>query len=781
MNYLSYLSRLFRSAFKFRFFTSINIFGLAVGLFITMFLLVYLQFEFSYDKHFKDADRICRVLSVTGENGDEIQPGCSGDLAHRLMRDVPEVEVATRLLNSGVINFKSEDSGQMGIRVYEVDSAFLQVFDFRPVYGQLEGALSMLGSSVITRTTAERYFGKGVDPIGKTLTVYGAGNICQIAAVIEDVPADTHFKFDILLLRPSDRWGGFGYYTYLKFKPGMDIESGITKCNRVNRELLEETQGLWRKGKYGGITEPLTDIHVFTRSAYDLTPTASMYNLIFVVLVVIFILGIAISNFVSLYIIQGEQKALEISIRKTNGASRTEIIRLLFGETFLVTLMAFVLAVGLFYGFSARIATLLDFHLPENTGMTWELWGEFLLLFIVLGFVVGGYPAYYLSKFSPKALLQKSDVRRYRLTATSVIIQFSVVVFCVSSLFVIWRQLDYVKNLSLGFQPENIIEVRVDIPYKYYKVVKTELLQYSFIQDVTVSYGNPMEGSYHVPVRRLDQGRDELTWVNGQRIGPGYLEFYKINLLKGHDFMQDVDTNRNVILSESAVRSLGLKDDPVGQKIYYAGGEPWTVIGVVGDVLASAHRKVEGGLYTSNDSYYMHLAVKFDPDKYMEARQLLLNALDRYYPGLPFAVVLTTDKVQKQYAQDRVTSSILMSGTVLAVVLALLGLLALSAFVSQQKRKEISVRRVMGAQVNEIVYGLNRYILVRVIPAIPIGLILSGYAMNRWIQNFEYAKPLSWWVFALAVLTTLGIVLLTIFYQSWRAANMNPAEALKGD
>lgn len=780
MSYFTSLSRLFRSAFRSRFFTVINIFGLAAGLFIAMFLLVYLQFEFSYDKHFKDADRIYRVLSVTGENGNEIQPVSSGALAARLEQEVPEVEVAARLIDLGVINFKAEDTEQMGIKVCEVDSSFLNIFSFKPIYGQLEGALKMMGSCVITRTTAERYFGKGVDPVGKTLTVYGSGNISQITAVIEDVPDNTHFSFDILILRSPDRWGGFGYYTYLKFRPGMNVESSIAKCNQVNRELLDETMGRWRKGKYGGITEPLTDIHIFTQADYDLSPTASIFNLIFIVLVVLFILGIAISNFVSLYIIQGEQKALEISIRKTNGASRLEIVRLLFSETFLVTSMAFLLAIGLFYTCSAPLADLLDFHLPDDVGMTWSMWGEFILLFIVLGFIVGGYPAYYLSKFSPKELLQKSDVRRYRLTATSVIIQFVVVVFCVSSLFVVWRQLDYIKNLSLGFQPENIIEVRVDIPYQSYQGVKTELLQYPFIHGVTGSNGNPIERDNYVPVQKIGQESEEPVWVNQRSVGPGYLSLYDVKFMKGQDFMQDIDTNRNLVLSESAVESLGLKDDPVGQKVYYY-GQPWTIIGVVNDVLASARKKASGGLYTASGSYYLHLAVKFDPDKYVETRDLLLKALDRYYPGLPFALVLTTDKIQKQYWQDKVTSRILVSGTVLAIVLALLGLLALSAFVALQKRKEISVRRVLGAQVGEIVYGLNWYIMVRVLPAIPIGLALSYYAMYRWINNFEYAKPLSWWVFALAVLTTLGIVLLTTTYQSWRAARANPVDALKGE
>lgn len=779
MRYVS-LSHLFRSAFRSRIFALVNIFGLAFGLAIAMFLLIYLQFEFSYDKHFTDANRIYRVLSVIGKDGEQTLPFCFRDFVYRLRQEVPEVEAVTQLSDQGVINFSADNSEYMGIKVYQVDSTFFRIFDFKPVYGQLEKALDLKDNCVITRTTSERYFGKGVDPVGKSLTVFGAGKISQIAAVIEDVPQNTHFNFDILIRLPEGKWNYLSYYTYVKFKPGIDKVVGVEKCNALCKLMLEERVAPWVEGKYNGITEPLTDIHISTQADFDLSNTASKTNLIFIVLIVIFVLGIAVSNFTSLYIIQGEQKALEISVRKTNGADRLAIVGLLFKETFLVTFCAFVLSLGLFYGFSSRFAEFLDFHWPQNAGLNWEMGVEFLILFLFLGLVVGGYPAYYLSKFNPRELIQKSDVRKYRLTAASVVIQFSIVIFCISALFVIWRQLDYVKNLSLGFHPENILEVRVDFPYSKVQGIRSELMQYPFIEQVAFGNGNPMEGNKPVTIRRTDQSMDEVARVYGQFVGPAYLKLYEIGFLEGHDFEFGVDTTRKVILSESAVKSLGFKDNPIGQQIYYMGEKPWTVIGVVNDILVSAHKKVEGCVYTSHVNYYYYLSVKFTPGNYAAARNLMLEVLDKYYK-IPFSPLLTTDKIQQLYHQDRVTSRILTCGTVLAIILALLGLLALTAFVATQKRKEISIRRVLGARVDEIIYGLNCYIIVRILPAIPIGIGASYYAMNQWIRNFEYAKPLSWWLFALAVLVTLGITVFTIFYQSWKAASANPVDALKGE
>lgn len=609
---------------------------------------------------------------------------------------------------------------------------------------------------------------------------YG-GQAFEIVAVIEDLPDNTHFHFDMLLYLREYPYDGLEYFTYLKFRPDADLSLAVDKCNMLNKRLLENNFNDNTIARFSSITESLTSIHTDTSAMFDLTLKTNRSNLFFIVLIVLFVMGIVISNFISLHIIQGEKRATEISIHKTNGADRQGVMKMLFGETFLVTFLSFLLAVGLFYGCFDVLTRFLNFNLPANVGVTWQMWGMFVGLFISVAFIAGGYPAYYLSKFSPTELIRKSEVRKYRLTAASVIVQFSVVIFCVSALFVIWRQLDYMRHLSLGFQPDHVMETRLNIGNSEYEGLKSELLQFPEILEVSVSQGNPLNGGGGEGIFRHDQEAREAISVEDRHIEPGYFDTYRIPLLEGRDFSGNRSVEkRNVILSESTVAALGLKD-PVGKKVYIFGDEPWTIIGVAKNVLSSAHFGAGKWIYTAHEENYNVLSVRFVSGKYPEAKASLMNVLKKRYKDIPMTTVLTTDLVRDLYVQDEVTFRILAGGTVLAIALALLGLLALSGFVVREKRKEISLRRVMGAEVREIVYSLNRYIIIRIAPAVPVGIGLSCYAMSRWLENFEYSIALSWWIFALAVAITFIIILFAVFYQSLKAALANPIGALKSE
>lgn len=778
MHNSSFLTHLFRSAFRNPGLTGINMAGLAIGLAITMFLLVYLQFEFSYDKHFKDSDRIYRSLVVLGEG--EAMPLGFAELGHRLEEEVPEVEVASRLYDAGNMLLYSEQENKLNAACFYVDNSFLRIFDFKPVYGLLEGALDSWEYCVITRTTAERFFGEGVNPVGKMLNQEGS-KAYQIRAVIEDIPANTHFKFDILTRLPDFGWYGLEYFTYLKFKPGIDQEQAVIKCNSVNKKMLEEKFGDFLDMEFDAMTEPLLSIHTSTKSAFDLTPTANKSNLIFIIIVVCLVLGIVISNFISLSVIQGEQQAREICIRKTNGAGRGQIMSMLFRNAFFITFCAFLLAVILHYFFSSVLANWLNFHFPEGVGVSLKMWLEFLGLYVMLAFIVGCYPAWYLSKYNPVELVQKSENRKFRLTAASVALQFTVVIFCISSLFFVWRQLDYVRNLPLGFQKDHIMEVSISIRNQDFPGLKSELLSYPSIKEVAIGQGNPIDGCSGNIIRRIDQPQEKGIEVDERRAGAGYLSLYEIPLLEGEDFKEYANReNQDLIVSETLAAVLELKN-PVGQKVYFFGEQPWTIVGVVKDVITSAHQKMSGRVYSAYADNFFTLAVKYEPGKYQEVKAYLLKVLNEHYKDIPVYIRLTSDRVEDQYWQDRVTARILMSGSVLAVLLALLGLFALSGFVTVQKRREIGVRRVLGARIDEIIYYLHRYIIIRILPAIPVGVILSYFIMNRWLENFEYARPLEWWVFLASILLTILIAMTTVFWQTFRAATANPVDAIKSE
>lgn len=774
-------ARLLRTAFRNKGLTLINITGLSVGLAVAMFLLVYLSFEFSYDKHFKDADRIYRVISIgKGQNEVMTIPLTLYQECDQLLKEVPEVEYAARLFRQGGGIFETEEQVVLNIEGYVVDSSFLNIFDFPVVYGQLEGALNSVNQCVITRKYAEAFFGSGVNPVGKTLTHKEEKKNYQISAVIEDIPENTHFKFDILTKLIDLGYGSAEYLTYLKFKSGIDMPLAIQKAEEVTKGVLE-TSFAGMGYTFSSLVEPVASIHFSSPVTFDLKPKGNTSNLLFVSLVVLFILGIAISNFISLYIIQGEKRASEISIRKTNGAMRKSILSLLFGETFFVTFIAFVLAVILYYSCSEWFARFIHFNLPPDSGLTGKMWGNFVLLFVVVAILAGGYPAYYLSRFTPIDLIRKAVTRKYKLTAASVVLQFSIVIFCISALGVVMRQLDYVRNLPLGFEADQVLTAFVNSDIQQYEVLRNELMQYPEITEVGVGQGNIISGWSGGALRLPAQAEKDQIGVDERRIGPGFMNVFRVPVLEGRNFTNNWEAEKdNIILSESTVAALGL-ENPLGQKVI-SGMHTFTVIGVAKDIhYTSAHEKIGKMAYTFYATDYWNVSVRYKVGEYQQAKEKLSNVLKKLYPGEPFSVNTIRDQIQYMYVQDEVVARILSGGTIIAITLALLGLLALSGFVARQKRKEISVRRVMGAQVKDIIWGLNGYIIVRILPAIPLGIALSYYIMKGWLRNFAYALPLSWWIFAAALCITLFIVVLTIFYQSIRSATANPVNALKSE
>ena len=781
MNFVQAFLRLYRTAFRSKGLTFINIFGLGTGLAVALFLLVYLQFEFSYDRHFKDADRIYRVLSVWKESGENVNyPINLGILSSTLMKEVPEVEAASRLYTWGSMDLKYENGEKAPVKSYMVDSTFLDIFSFTSVYGNLEGALNSPNTCVITRSTADRFFGVGSNPVGKTLQYEARRTSLEVKAVIEDIPQNTHFQFDLLTKLPEFGWGGLEYFTYLKLRPGVDPTTAIAKCDKVNVDLL-----MTRFGKYGAtfesITEPLTALHTATRASHDLSVPVSKTNLIFIIVVTFFILAIALSNFISLYIIQGEKRATEISVRKTNGAERRTIMGMLFSETTLVTSVAFILAIVLYYSFSGMFAGLINFNMPEEVGVTGVMWVCFLLLFVLVSLIAGGYPAYYLSRFAPVELVRKTVIRKYKLTAASVIVQFSVVIFCVSALFVVWRQLDYMKKMPLGFNPDNVLAVGIGSHIRTYEGIRSDLLQYPEIVEVAMGQGHTFSGCSGQSLRRTDQTEKETISIDERRTGPGYFRTYEIPILEGRELKyENRMDSAGILLTESTLAALELQD-PVGKKVMF-NGMPMTVVGIVKDIhYGSAREKIGRLVYTAYSPYSSTLGVRYRPGEYQQAKAHVAEIMKKHFDGAPYAMEQLRDVADNMYRQDEITSRILISGTVLAIILALLGLVALMGFVAQQKRKEISVRRVLGAQVGSVIYDLNRYVLLRILPALPIGVGLSYYVMYHWLQNFAYAIELSWWILGGALLLTFVIVLLTILYQSIHSATANPVDALKSE
>lgn len=662
--------------------------------------------------------------------------------------------------------------------LYMVDSTFFNIFSFPFVYGIEAQALHSPRQCVLTRTSAQKLFGAGLNPVGRSVVVGDNKMPYVVTAVVEDVPLNTHFQFDLLVSMESEinDMDSPGFLTYLKLKEGTNEKEALNKCNVLHKELLND----WF-GEYGweceSYMEPLASLHTSTKSRWDLTPKADLSNLFFVILIVIFILGIALSNFISLYMIQGEKRAVEIGIRKIGGAKRGIIAGMLFRETFFVTFIAFGLAVGLFYCCSGLLSTLLNIPLHMG-GMGVFMWIGFGALYLFTAFLGGCYPAFYLSGFEPVNLIRKSVFRKYRLTSASVVVQFSIVIFCVSALFIVWRQLDYVQNRSKGYNSDNLLNTYVPVNKAQYEGIKSELSVYPGIVSVGVSSGTILSSGSGEVIRREGQPEDESVEAEERRIGTGFFDVYQIPLLAGRFFVEG--DAAHIILSEQVAKRLHLKE-PVGSKVIMM-GNVFTVVGVVADIYNPSMRVgAQSLVYTSYNTNYSALAVKFKEGAGKDAKAAVAAVIGKRFAGTPYGSGFVSDMVKEYYARDGITPKILMSGTVLAISLALLGMLALSGFVAQQKKKEIGVKRVVGAQVNHVMSGLMVYVLRRVLPAIPFGIALNYIVMRYWLDGFVYSVGIAWWIYVLPLVVTLFVIVAAISYPSWKAARANPVDSLKSE
>lgn len=784
MDFLYSLRRNLRFCFRNKLLTYINIVGLGMGLAVTMFLLSYLGFEFSYDRNFKDADRIHRVLSIWEEDGEkEHYPICLRELGERLTKEVPEVEEAAQLYRWGRIYSKLGSAEKIRTEGYLVDSSFFRIFDFQLVSGKLDGIFGDPQQCVLTQSTAEKLFGKGVNPVGQLLDD-GNDPPCLVVAIIRDMPENSHFKFDFLQSMEPKILGfaGLEFFTYLKFRENIDIPEARKKCNDLNKKLLIDSFSDETQARFGSVIEHLTSLHTSTLADFDLTRTNKLSGLIFVVLIGILVLGIALSNFISLFMIQGEKRSLEVGIRKAGGASRERVIGMLLGETFLITFLAFVLAAGLFVWLSGWASGLLNIRLPEISWRTGELWFGAMGLYLVTALCAGAYPAWSLSRYQPAELIRKSVVRKYRLTVASVVVQFSIVIFCVSALWIVMKQLDYVMKQPLGYNTENVVCYYVSMNQAQGKSIRAELAKYPFIQSVGVCQSEVESDGSGIGIRRVDQAANEDISADEHRIGVGYLETLGIPLLAGQGFTGNPKNDgRNIILSETALKSLQLPEPVIGKKIMRQGIE-FTLIGVVGDTrYGSARADIGKIVYTSYSNSFFRLYVCFQPGKQKEADETVRAVLKEHFPGQAIEMSYLRDSIAYHYAQDNIIAKTLKGGVFLTVSLALLGLIALCGFVANQKSKEISLRRISGANVSDVIAYMNRYILIRIVPAIPIGILASYWMMNNWLNEFKFAIVIPWWIYGMTIAVILFSVVMVVFFRSWNIATANPVDALKSE
>jgi ABC-type antimicrobial peptide transport system permease subunit len=779
-----------RNILRHKGFTFINVTGLAIGLAASLLILLWVQDEFSYEKFNLNAKNIYRVEEDQFYSGARyhvtVTPVPGGPV---WKEKIPEIEDQVRInLWLPRVLFRYDDKVFFESSVAAVDSALLKIFSFPLSMGDPAAALNAPHSIILTQKLATKYFGK-TNPVGKTLTVENKAQF-TVTGVFKDIPANSMFTFSAVIpysylkeIGAADRsWGNNSIFTYIRLKKGADIKSVNKKLTDIVKENNPQTTTKFS-------LFPLLDIHLHGQFGFKETKGPVIVVTIFT-LIAIFILFIACINFINLSTAKASGRAKEIGIKKVAGADQLSIIVQFLLESMLLVSVAMILAVFL-VGLSLTMFNNISgksFILADLFRVRFIM--NFIIVGIVAGLISGIYPALYLSSFKPVTVLKGEAVSGKgtgMLRRGLVVVQFTLSILIAISAIFMFRQLKFLQNKDLGFNKENLICIPMPdaMKPKYYSL-KQELEKETLIQGVTASMWNPTNmgsNSGGASWDGKDPEKQVLIGTNG--IDYDYLKTLKMELESGRDFSKDFvsdmakDTTGNFLVNEEVVKLMGI-GDPVGKNFRFMG-----LKGVIVGVLKNFHFKgadqaIEPMAFALAPINYLRcILIRLTPGSVPESLKAAEKAWKEVVPDYPLEYTFIDQDYDKLFkAQIRITD-LLKYFTILAIIIACLGLYGLSSFSTERRTHEIGIRKVMGADSITVMYTMAREfllpVLISVIIAIPIGWII----VRNLLKQYAYRIDISFYVFAGIAAGAILIAMLTVSYQAFKATGINPAEALK--
>ncbi len=783
-----------RNIFKDFGYSSLNIIGLTIGIASALFLIIYIADEVSYDKYHKNADRIYRVSSRITETDDEFTWIVAQiPFAPQVVQDYPEVEHSVRFIDAGRELFKFEDKEFYEEDFYFADSNIFEVFTYQFVKGDSKNALIEPNTIVLTETTAAKYFGK-TDPINKTLV--NGDDTYKVTGVIKDVPFNSHFRFDGLMSRRSlpeqmGSWGNFGVYTYLLLPEGLDYKEFEAKIQEMYDQYMAEIfERLNIKIEY--ILEPITDIHLKSTNASEPEPTGSMAYVVIFGIVALFLILIAAMNYMNLATARSTKRAREVGLRKVVGSQREGLIFQFLAESTLLTFISLIISIILV------ILLLPQFnHLAGKSFNMEVLYSPVILIsiiavIVVVGILGGSYPAFYLSRFNPVNVL-KGEVTKGTSGSTFrkilVVIQFAISVAMIVSTLVVYKQLNYLKTKDLGYDMKNVISLEFSTREMIdkYPVLKQALRENPNILNVTSTSTEIGQGSGKILFNvETDDGMQQRG-INMASVDHDFVETLGIKMLEGRDFQEDMpsDTLLGVLVNETMAKRLNWSK-PLGKRVDLQGRDGTevlraTVVGLMQDYHQTGmYNEIETLMLlyrTQNRIIY----AKLKDENVQETIRYIETRWNEIFPQQPFEYSFLSERFSEQFGADEKRGFIFTLFTVLAILIACLGLFGLASYTVEQRTKEIGIRKVVGATEGMVVKLISKEFIILVSIAMLVAFPLSFYFMRDWLQQFVYRTNLGLFIFILAGLITIAITFITISFQALKAANANPAESLRVD
>ncbi|WP_018620049.1 ABC transporter permease [Spirosoma luteum] len=804
----NYLKIAWRNLVRYKGYTFINVFGLAIGLACCLVIFLYVQDELLFDRFHTKADRIYRIINQRSSEGVQMvmarTPPAYGPA---LMTSFPEVQQSVRLFEFGgneLVAYGDRKFFESGILL--ADSTFFELFSFPLTRGNPRQVLRSPDAIVLSETMARKYFGNQ-DPLGKLLSIDGTYKF-RVTGVMKDVPEQSHLKAgfvgsfgalrDMVGAERLKSWGWQQFYTYITLNQGSNPAQLNAKLpaflaqhapNEVNQRNARDNYEL----------QALTDVHLRSSDVeYDIVQKGDIQYIYAFSLVAIFTLLIACFNFMNLSTARSARRSKEVGMRKTLGAQRVQLVGQFLGESLLQTGLALAVALLLTVLVLPTLNNWTGKSLQFVSILTVPFVSGLLGAAVLVGLLAGSYPAFFLSGFKPLNGLKgvvKGVASGAFLRRTLVIGQFTVSIMLMIGAGIVFYQIRYIQKKNLGFSNEQLVSlpIRTKAMRQNIETIKAELKQNPSIVGATACYGVP--GGRFAGDGIKVPGRTEEFSTNMFLIDEDYIPTLGMTMVAGRNFSKSfgTDAQEGFVLNETAVRELGWGSpaNAIGKPVEWRQWEPPTpadsikrgkVIGVVKDFnYKTIHQKIEPMVLQIVPAEYSHLVVRIRPAATTTALSVLSDKWRAAASEWPFEYTFLDEQFADQYRSEQIFGKVFGLFTFLSIFITCLGLFGLAAFTAEQRTKEIGVRKVLGASVTSIVALLSKDFLNLVLIALLIAAPIAWYTMNHWLESFAYRVNMEWWVVALAGLLAISIAFLTVFFQSIKAALTNPVKSLRSE
>lgn len=807
----NYIIVAFRNLLKHKFYSFLNIFGLAIGLSCFMLISLFINDEMSYDKHFQDADRIYRVdFAATLNGSDVVSANAGAPTANAMKNDFPEVVDAIKVRRSGnwFINRKGEQETFKEEFVIMADSNFFTFFGHPLVYGDPKTALSRPNTLAIDHTTSKKIFGD-INPVGETVVLDGE-HTYAVGAVYEDLPSNTHFHYNVLLAMHTfewtnnQNWLGTNFNTYIKLAKGnkiAELEAKIpemisTYCAPLIEKFLNMNMEEFKNAgnALGFSLFPMTDIHLKSNKEDELASNGDIKYIYIFSAVAIFILILACINFMNLATARSANRAKEVGVRKAMGAFKSQLIYQFISEAMVICFVAFFLAYVISFLAIPAFNSLADKELAFANLLDTNYILFISATLIVVSLIAGSYPAFYMSMFKPVDVLKgtiRQGVKSGPIRSTLVIFQFSISIIMIIGTAIVFDQLSFIQNKKLGYDREQILMVNdAWILGDNVKTYKEEASRNTNITNSTIASFTPTGSNRNSDLyfKNASAASDESSILSIAVLDHDYLNTMGISMAEGRYFSKEFSSDSSaVVINRSAVEKLGF-EDPIGSTLYnYEGSGDeqrpvgYKIIGVIEDFHFESLRN-------EIDPLVMHLGensgfalFKIQTENSDETIAHLESTWNKIAPGQPFDYQFMDQQFETMYKSESRIGDIFTVFAILTILIACLGLFGLASFTAEQKTKEIGIRKTLGASIPSIVNMLSKNFLKLVVISFAIAIPIASIAMNYWLEDFAYRTDLKPATYIFAGVGAIAIAWITISFQSWKAAKVNPVKSLRSE